>query len=339
MAQNHTILGHYVIMKAIIFFALTTSLLQAAEVDHYSKSYEEITEVGTIVNARANTYLQKALTDLNRKSGCNEEELYTELKKYFANHTKGQLAKDLLHDKDIPRTVISLDNSVYGEWSVWNGFLLGRKKARTSPLALGPIIKINGHVIGTDKIEHMFGMGFIYFKKHYLNGQPLTKVLKNGIFKEKTALGGNIVATGVFSYADLSANFNGMRFWNHILQKNDDILGAQFNLGPYVTCANNQWVQEKEIDFSQYIDESMDESVNCSKFASKSGLKKFTQAVETANKSRSIDQQACDSENKSLKSMSQKYDIVIESDSKKRPISHWIINSKGHGKVSYFNEF
>lgn len=326
-------------MKILFFVLATLGPLQAAEVDHYSKAISEIAEVGTIVNNRANDYLQKALATLNKNSNCDETLLYQEMQKYFANHSKGQLAKDLLHDESIPRTVIPLDNSVYGEWSVWNGFLLGRKKARTSPLALGPIIKIEGHVIGTDKIEHMFGMGFIYFKKHHLKGQSLTKVLKNGIFKEKTALGGNILATGVFSYADLSANFNGMRFWNHVLQKSDDVLGAQFNIGPYVSCVDNKWVQEKEIDFSQYIDESMDESVNCSKFASKSGLEKFTKAIDQANKSRTSDLKACDSDNKALKNMSQKYDIVIESDSKKRPISHWIINAKGHEKVSYFNEF
>jgi len=311
----------------------------ASEVDHYSLAYEKIVDIGDILNSRANTYLLQAIDSSNSQSQCDEEILYTELKKYFANHTKGQLAKDLLHDDSIPRQVIPLDNSVYHRWSVWNGFLLGRKKARTSPLALGPIIKVGDVVIGTDKVEHMFGMGFIYFKRHYLKNKDMVSVLKSGIFKEKTALGGNILATGVFSYADLSANFNGMRFWNHMLQKNDDILGKEYNVGPYISCQNNQWKVENKIDFKNYFDESMDESVNCSKFASRSGLKKFVATVEEANKSRSIDQKACDSENKSLNKMKNKYDVVLESDPHKRPLSHWLINTKGHGKVSYFNEF
>jgi len=327
-------------MKTLLLSALILSNpLMASEVDHYTLAYEKIVDIGDILNTRANTYLKQAVISSNAKSQCNEDILYTELKKYFANHTKGQLTIDLLHDDSIPRQVIPLDNSVYKKWSVWNGFLLGRQKARTSALALGPIIKVGDVVIGTDKVEHMFGMGFNYFKGHYLKKKDMVSVLKNGIFKEKTALGGNILATGVFSYADLSANFNGMRFWNHMLQKNDDILGKEYNVGPYISCKNNQWVLENEIDFKNYFDESMDESVNCSRFASRSGLKKFVATVEEANKSRAIDQKACDSENKSLNKMKNKYDVILESDPHKRPLSHWLINTKGHGKVSYFNEF
>lgn len=325
--------------KIVLLSLLLATTVSASEVDHYSLAYDKIVDIGDILNARANIYLKQAIEASNTQAPCNEEVLYTELKKYFANHTKGQLAKDLLHDESIPRQVIPLDNSVYKRWSVWNGFLLGRKKARTSPLALGPIIKVGDVVIGTDKVEHMFGMGFIYFKGHYLKNKNMVSVLKSGIFKEKTALGGNILATGVFSYADLSANFNGMRFWNHMLQKNDDILGKEYNVGPYVSCQDNQWKVDNEIDFKNYFDESMDESVNCSKLASRSGLKKFVETVAEANKSRPDDQQACDSENKSLIKVKSKYNIILESDSKKRPLSHWLINNEGHGKVSYFNEF
>ena len=92
----------------------------------------------------------------------------------------------------------------------------------------------------------MFGMGFTYFTKHYQKGKDIKDVLSYGIALEKTILGGNVFATGVFSYGDLSANFNGMRFWNHVLQKNDDILGSEHNLGPYVTCSADKWqVNEK----------------------------------------------------------------------------------------------
>ena len=50
--------------------------------------------------------------------------------------------------------------------------------------------------------------------------------------------------TGVMSYGDLAANFNGMRFWNHILGKRKDILNQ--DLGPYVKCKDRKWVVNKK---------------------------------------------------------------------------------------------
>lgn len=313
-------------------YALSTPL-SAAEVDHYSLHYGAIEDATLEINERANIYLRRAVNAANEQASCDEAILYQELRVYFANHSQGELGADLLHDKSIPRSIIPLADSVYQDWSVLNGLLLGIPSAKKSPLALGPILKMGEVVVGTDKFEHMFGMGFQYFKGHYLQGKALHKILKRGISLEKTALGGNIFATGVFSYADLSANFNGMRFWNHMLLEHEDVLGAQYNLGPYVRCENGAYVVAGKIDFRNYMDLSMDESFNCSKFATRKGLKKFTSRLKQRRS-----EQTCLGP-KDHKALQNKYHVPISSDPKKRTIGHWILNTKGHAKVSYFNEF
>lgn len=313
--------------------------LPAAEVDHYSIDYQTLEDAAPIVNERANTYLKDALIKANKKGHCNEEQLYEELKYYFANHSKGVLCKELLHDDSIPTVKMSLDQSIYREWTPFNGYLLGRKKARTSPLALGPIMRMGDHVIGTDKLEHMFGMGFIYFNRYYKKQKDLENVLKRGVFYEKTILGGNVIATGIFSYADLSANFNGMRFWNHMLLKQDDVLGSEHNLGPYVACENKQWVAKEKIDFTQYIDKTMDESINCSKVASNLGLKRLTNQIQLIKEENLYQTNSCLSDENDNTWLTDKYDVVIPTDKRKRTIGQWIINQSGHEKVSYFKEF
>ena len=324
------------ILATIVFCLTLQSSAFSAEVDHYSISYEKIDDSAYSINERANLYIEKAIASANAESPCEESVLYKELQHYFANHANGELGADLLEDKDFERTVIPLAQSIYREWSPFNGFLLGRKKARTSPLALGPIMRLGENIVQTDKFEHMFGMGFKYFNKHYLKGKDLTSVLKGGVFLEKTALGGNILATGVFSYGDLAANFNGMRFWNHMLAKYDDVLGSEYNLGPYISCDGGRWVKKEYLDFRNYMDKSMDESLNCSKFATKSGLAKVKKQLNILSKTRKL--QACLHSPKETH-LERKYGVVIKTDSKKRTISHWILNYQGHGKVSYFREF
>ncbi len=326
--------------KILSLVLLCSSLVHAGEADHYTDRNEPLDDMAFVINAKANNYLNKAVADTNKSSSCDdsvdsEKVLYKELQKYFANHSKGQLVKDILYKDDVVKKTVPLVDSIYGEWSILNGFLLGRSAAKKSPLALTPMVRVGEQVVGVDKFEHMFGMGYKYFNKHYFKNKSMKKVLKFGVAREKTFLGGNFLATGVFAYGDLSANFNGMRFWNHVLLKRDDVLGKEYNLGPYVKCENKKWVvsSEKAIDFREYIDYSMDESVNCSKFATKSGLKKFKKSLKR------LGDYKCPMDVSLLSVIKNKYSAKTSGDKKGKPLSHWILNDDGNEKVSYFNEF
>ncbi len=325
-------------MKNFIVFLFSLTLF-SAETDHYTYRDKPLEEASEVINSYANSYLLKSVGTLNSLGTCDDSKesemtLYKELRKYFANHSSGILTKNILHDNIIDLRMINLNDSVYANWGYFNGRILGKKGAELSPLALAPMMNINGKILGTDKLEHLFGMGFHYFKWHYIKGRSLRTTLKRGVLMEKTSLGGNIIATGVFSYADLAANFNGMRFWNHILQKREDVLGL--NLGPFVKCENSKWKiqKEKRIDFSKYLDDSTDESLNCSKFASKNGLKKFKEGMIRL----SIDNK-CPMNNKKLSEVIQKYSIPLCNDDKcKEDLSKWIINKNGNQTVKYFSE-
>lgn len=327
-------------MKTLIFLTLLISSLSllAAEADHYSdpnKSVLGLEDANTILVEKTNEFVQKKLETINAKTDCSqmkEEDLYKELQDIFANHSKGKLVKDILYTDKYPTIKIPLEDSIYGSWSIRNGFLLGRKKAAESPLALAPLIRVGDVIVGTDKLEHLFGMGYQYFERHYLKGHSLKRVLKRGIFFEKTILGGNVLATGVFAYSDLAANFNGMRFWNSMLQKRDDVLGAENNVGPYLACEQGKWVQLKDIDFTPFLDEASDESINCSKFASRGGVKKYKKYLQKRGAS-------CPRRPDLFSDLMKKYDIPTQGDKKARPLSHWILNDEGNGKVSYLNEF
>lgn len=322
-------------MKKTILLSLLvlTQNSFAAEADNFTARLLDIPDISSDVNSLANNYLSKAVSDVNKgATGCDQKVLYTEMQKYFGNHSNGELVKDILYTDKVQKYVLPLKESVYEEWSPINGYLLGRKSAATSPLALSALITIGEQKIGVDKLEHMFGTGFRYFTQHHLEGKSIKKVLSGGVFLEKTILGGNVVATGVFAYGDLSANFNGMRFWNHVLQKQDDVLGSDHNIGPYVTCTNNKWSVNKSnpIDFKKYIDASMDESINCSKFASRAGLKKFQAAIERRKLVNTNGEAACPLDPSLLKEMKNKY--------KAHGINRFIINDKGNETVSYLNE-
>lgn len=313
------------VSKLVLIGALALSQLNvfAAEVDQFTRRDEFLADSAELLNLKANQAIVQSIKNANAKGeGCKEEELYDELQEYFANHMKGKLVKEILDSDEFPKRVIALPESIYQDWSFWDGAGLGFTLIASKGVTMSGVIRIGDEHIGTDKFEHMFGQGFKYFKKNYLKEKGPIKAVKRGIFGEKFLLGGQKIGNGVFSYGDLGANFNGMRFWNHMLQLRDDVLGADHNIGPYISCSNNKWVKSKDLDFRNYIDDSMNESINCSKFPSDNTLKKFKNRLKIMGVTCPLDQQRLD-------------DVYA----KYGDMAKWIINPDGPGEVKYFREF
>lgn len=311
-------------LSFLAFSMLAFNQSNASEADTFTRRNEALEDATEVINTKANKAIQDSLDNANAKNeDCGEKNLYTELRVYFNNHMKGKLTIDIIKNVEIPKREIALADSVYGNWSPWDGLGMGLGFMKKTKETLATVVNIDEHMIGIDKFEHMFGQGYFYFSDNYLKNKGVIAAVKNGAMREKTILGGNKIANGVFSYGDLSANFNGMRMWNHMLQLRDDVMGAEYNIGPYVACVNNKWVKVKDIDFKNYIDDSMDEAINCSKFTTQSTVRKFKNNIKERGVS------ACPMDQRRLDDMIIKYG----------PISKWMINKEGPGVVKYFSEF
>jgi hypothetical protein len=317
-------------MKRTILLSLTCSLLAingavGSEADTFTRRNEFLADSTEIINLKANQAISDSILNANanaNNSGCIEKNLYKSMRLYFNNHMKGKLTIDIINNTEIPKRIISLHDSIYGNWTPANGFGLGLGMMKKAKSTLASVVILDKQLVGVDKFEHMFGQGFLYFTDNYLKNKGPITAAKKGAMREKLMLGGNILENGVFSYGDLAANFNGMRLWNHMLQLRDDVLGADHNIGPYIACENDKWVQVKEIDFRNYIDDSMDEAVNCSKFTTKATVKKFTKTINDLGFSCPVDQRRLD-------------DLKV----KYGPMAKYMINEQGTAVVKYFSEF
>ncbi|EQC44481.1 hypothetical protein M899_2347 [Bacteriovorax sp. BSW11_IV] len=255
---------------------------QGAEIDQFSVKDQKVDDSRAYINAKINEYVELTLEQLHADNvKCNDKKLYKGLRKYLHNHVFGEITDYIENDKAIEKIFLTPNESIYREWTMWDGFVLGRPGAEKSKLAMSPLININNTYIGVDKIEHLFERGFAYFEDHYLNGDEIEDVLLTGVYTEKVIFGGKKWGTGVFSYADLAANFNGLRFWNNILGKNRDLLAE--DIGPYIKCVDSKWKQVKQIDIAHYIDDAQDESINCSTYASEGSTKKIKKALKDLN--------------------------------------------------------
>ena len=60
---------------------------------------------------------------------------------------------------------------------------------------------------------------------------------------------------GIYSYADLSANYQGYLFFKELTHSKN----------PYFVCEQDKWKKVRVFDISQYLDASWDERINCNR--------------------------------------------------------------------------
>jgi hypothetical protein len=236
--------------------------LYSSEVDSFRLRFAPLEDSLPILNAKANEMLQIALNEANdSRSVCSERRLYSRLRRQFRNHVFDQFNRWIINDDQVPKIKTSITQSIYRDFNVFQSPIQGGW-ARVVNDPTGSILNVNGYRIGNDKFEHFMGSGFKYFKNYYKDKNSLEDTLQIGWRAETGVMGA--IMTGVMSYADMMANFQGMRFWNHMLQQHEDIFGM--NLGPYIVCEKDQWVQVKALNFAPYLNIALDEANNCSKF-------------------------------------------------------------------------
>lgn len=286
-----------------------------AEIDSVTprniKLDNSLSVINKIINQRIQEGIEKAnsqqdgfeyeedaddIIDADDYQACDEEVLYTELRKaIFQSLTASWGLKGYDLDKQLRSLLakqsysLSLNDSIYRDIDYIEGFSLNLKE-------LSDVVYVNSHLIGLDKIGHFFAEGWQYFELTRYDDNSLEQALDWGSQQEAGKFGYS--TTGIYSFADLVANFNGWRFWNKILLKEADPLkGALENYfaRAYIDCdiqiidsiKNRKivkaWEQNTQFDLSDYIDGSWDEANNCNSYDDPIIEDKVDQRIKNVN--------------------------------------------------------
>ncbi len=282
--------GAYSFFMLVIFLACTIyCTANAAEIDSVTSREVDLDNSRDLINAIFNNRIQEGITRANERAGnmeddgtvfCDEELLYTELRKaIFQSYTASWGLKGFSLDKELRILLakqsysLSLNDSIYRDIDYLEGFSLNIKE-------LSDVIRLDNQLIGLDKIGHFFAEGWQYFEQTLYEEQSLEAALKWGKEQEVGKFG--YTTTGIFSFSDLTANFNGWRFWNKVLLNESDPINSSFSNffnQPYVDCkvqlvtstklnkVVKAWELNRQFDISDYVDGAWDEGNNCNSYA------------------------------------------------------------------------
>ncbi|MGK5088435.1 hypothetical protein WDW86_12825 [Bdellovibrionota bacterium FG-2] len=223
----------------------------AAEVDEFTLRFAEYHEVLPILDQEVNRRLDLAVEDANQFMICDDDFLILSLKEQFLRPFRGQLEGWADRSPEVFKQRLKLSKSVYQDIKVWQNapVHLGR-------LGLASVIQLNGVLVGTDKIGHFFDEGFEEFSRAYRDGGSIEDALQYGVDSEEGFFG--LATTGVNSFGDRVANFNGMHFWERALG-----LGAE---SAYIVCDGKTWKRAVLFTFADFVDSGWDEAINCSSY-------------------------------------------------------------------------
>lgn len=188
---------------------------------------------------------------------------------------KGNLYRWLKYDGPISRHYTKVPDSIYRDFKGFKAPSL--KIVSIFHDTMGAMLKMDGLVIGSDKFSHFFNRGMKYYKMYTGKSKETKKMrdqqrrreymLEQGHESEVSIWGSK--STGVASYGDLAANFQGMRFWNDMFGTTLDPVTGNKVETPYLSCNRGIWTLQKEVDIRKYLNTAWDEGFNCSKFRTK----------------------------------------------------------------------
>lgn len=121
-----------------------------------------------------------------------------------------------------------------------------------------PTVKVNGVLIGTDKLGHFFAQGRKFYRRWQRSHDEAAAALQSA-FTERAIFGSK--TTGVYSNGDLVSNYEGYRFHRDLFEDNRE------NGKPAILrWDRDRFVLQRPFDWRDYVNAYWDEGLEISRY-------------------------------------------------------------------------
>ncbi|NOT47404.1 MAG: hypothetical protein HOP17_06605 [Acidobacteria bacterium] len=259
--------------------------LFAFETDQYNLPPEPLADIGEEVAEYVEDNLHKAIEKINieiarlqecresKRSDCDTPSRSKRLAHLRSEDAVARAVFELLGDGTIPFTRS-------GTWMNSHKFRAQPARFKTGYrqsifvylpsdyFTISPTVKMYGHSFGTDKIAHFFQQGYTYYRIHkksvaegMTDAEAVKKSVSWGKMTESTYYG--TFVGGVFSNADLYANYAGMLFYQGLVKS---IAIGNVTRRPTLVLKNGVWVMNEpagRLDLlAPFISDHLNEALN-----------------------------------------------------------------------------
>ena len=218
----------------------------AYETDQFSNRLEPIRDSTELLNEQVNLTIREAIEDW--RGPRNDRKVVNHV--YHAiggHHWVDKLERWAMNSPDVDRLRTSRRSSIYSGHPIW--------ATRVAALfGVGPTIKINGVLVGSDKIGHFLSQGRKYYRRYLRYGDE-TRAGEWSAFTERAIFGQ--MSTGSYSNADLVANYEGYVFYRSLFE--DDVISGKPAI---LRWTGEHWEFQRPFDWSDHVNDYWDEALN-----------------------------------------------------------------------------
>ncbi len=222
----------------------------AYETDQFNNRLEPITDAREPLNEQVNLTIADIAANW---TGPRNDSRFVD-KVYYrigGRHWVDKLERWAMKSPDVERLSTPRRDSVYSGHPIW--------ATRVAAMfGVGPTIKVNDVLIGSDKLGHFLSQGRKFWRR-YQRYDDESRAAEQSAYTERAIFGQ--MTTGVYSNADLVANYEGHRFYRSLFE--DDIVPGKAAI---LAWQDNGWVVQREFDFADHVNSYWDEGININHF-------------------------------------------------------------------------
>lgn len=173
-------------------------------------------------------------------------------------HWVDKIEKFAMKSPDVDRLEIPRYGSVFSGQPFWAVRVTGL-------FGVGASIRVNNQLIGTDKLGHFISQGRKFYRRYLRYGSE-ERAGEQSVLTEKAIFGQ--LSDGIFSNADLVANYEGHRFYRSLFE--DGIIEGKPAI---LRWTDEGWVVQRKFTWADHVNAYWDEALNINHFDA--GLYKY----------------------------------------------------------------
>ncbi|MDH3787914.1 MAG: hypothetical protein OES53_05040 [Xanthomonadales bacterium] len=234
----------------IVALQMAPRLCGAYETDQFTNRLNPIADSTAVLDEQVNLAIAEAIADW--KGRRNDWKVVTAIYNDIGgHHWVDKIERWAMNSEEVERLQPSRYDSIYRGHPLW--------ATRVAALfGVGPTIKVNNQLIGSDKLGHFLSQGRKFYRR-YLKYQDEAKAAEHSAYTERALFGQS--TTGVYSNADLVANYEGFLFYRSLFE--DNIIAGKPAI---LLWTGEDWEIQRSFTWADHVNEYWDEALNVNHF-------------------------------------------------------------------------
>lgn len=218
----------------------------AYETDQFNNRLQRIQDSTATMNRQVTLAIADTITSLNGPR--NEMKVVNGIyRKIGGKHWVDKLERYAMNSSEIDRLNTPSHDSIYSGHPLWATRI-------AAFFGVGATLKINGTLVGTDKLGHFLSQGRKFYRR-MVKMKDETQAAQHSAYTERALFGQ--MTTGSYSNADLVANYEGYLFYRSLFE--DNIITGKPAI---LAWDNDHWKMQRPFDWSDHINDYWDEALN-----------------------------------------------------------------------------